>query len=427
MRYRIHEFELDVEGGQLIGPTGVVPLRRQVLLTLCHLLQRAPDLVPNDELLDAVWGRQAISPNVVPQAMRELRRAFGDDAREPRFIETRHRLGYRFIAPVQRINGAVPGASADAPAASMPEADSARALPASSRPEPRAARLTWRTVLLACTVIAVAGVAAVLLYPGRQVADASAPVLAEVLPRDAEARQAFHAALVARGHGDLAAAERNLRNAIRREPQSVASSADLARVLAEQGRFDDARLEAQRAAELNAPLSRSDALRLQALQAELDFDCSRAAELYRSVFAFEPGDVESAYRLFECELSLAERAGAESTLAAISKTLGDRAAQANPRLLLARAPRGGQRPAAGAARFRPTRAASLHGRFCLRTARRSRAAPARGRTTQAGCSRYGTGRSCARGTGGRSRWPCFHRSLGDLAQGRDRTRAGTSG
>ncbi|WP_395620554.1 winged helix-turn-helix domain-containing protein [Dokdonella sp.] len=337
MRYRIHEFELDVEGGQLIGPTGVVPLRRQVLLTLCHLLQRAPDLVPNDELLDAVWGRQAISPNVVPQAMRELRRAFGDDAREPRFIETRHRLGYRFIAPVQRINGAVPGASADAPAASMPEADSARALPASSRPEPRAARSTWRTVLLACTVIAVAGVAAVLLYPGRQVADASAPVLAEVLPRDAEARQAFHAALVARGHGDLAAAERNLRNAIRREPQSVASSADLARVLAEQGRFDDARHEAQRAAELNAPLSRSDALRLQALQAELDFDCSRAAELYRSVFAFEPGDVESAYRLFECELSLAERAGAESTLAAIAKTLGDRAAQANPRLLLARA------------------------------------------------------------------------------------------
>ena len=86
MRYRIHEFELDVEGGQLIGPTGVVPLRRQVLLTLCHLLQRAPDLVPNDELLDAVWGRQAISPNVVPHAMRELRRAFGDDAREPRFI-----------------------------------------------------------------------------------------------------------------------------------------------------------------------------------------------------------------------------------------------------------------------------------------------------------------------------------------------------
>ena len=171
MRYRIHEFELDVEGGQLIGPTGVVPLRRQVLLTLCHLLQRAPDLVPNDELLDAVWGRQAISPNVVPQAMRELRRAFGDDAREPRFIETRHRLGYRFIAPVQRINGAVPGASADAPAASMPEADSARALPASSRPEPRAARSTWRTVLLACTVIAFAGVAAVLLYPGRQIAD----------------------------------------------------------------------------------------------------------------------------------------------------------------------------------------------------------------------------------------------------------------
>lgn len=57
-----------------------------------------------------------------------------------------------------------------------------------------------------------------------------------------------------------------------------------------------------------------------ALQAELDFDCQRAAELYQSVFAFEPGDVESAYRLFECELALAQRAGAASTLAAIAKT-----------------------------------------------------------------------------------------------------------
>lgn len=339
MRYRIHEFELDVEGGQLIGPAGAVPLRRQVLLTLCHLVQRAPDLVPNDELLDVVWGRQAISPNVVPQAMRELRRAFGDDAREPRFIETRHRLGYRLIAPAQRINGGVPGATADtAPAPStVAETDSVRSVPTRSSVAPRGARSAWRKVLLACTVIVMAGVTATLLVPGRQLADASAPVLAEVLPRDAEARQAFHAALIARDHGDLAAAERNLRNAIRREPQSVASSADLARVLAEQGRFDDARREAARAAGLNAPLSRSDAIRLAALQAELDFDCSRAAELYRSVFAFEPGDVESAYRLYECELALADRSAAESTLAAITRTLGNRDAQSNPRLLLARA------------------------------------------------------------------------------------------
>lgn len=339
MRYRIHEFELDVEGGQLIGPAGAVPLRRQVLLTLCHLVQRAPDLVPNDELLDVVWGRQAISPNVVPQAMRELRRAFGDDAREPRFIETRHRLGYRLIAPAQRINGAAQGTEPDSSAdfASMAVTGSDRTLPTTENPVLRPRRPAWRTAMLASAVLAIAGVAAWLSYPGRSLADAPAPVLAEGMPRDAEARQAFHAALVARDHGDLVAAERNLRNAVRREPQSVATSADLARVLAEQGRIDDARLEAERASALEAPLSRSDALRLQALRAELDFDCGRAAELYRSVFAFEPGDVESAYRLFECELALAERAGAEATLAAIAKTLGDRSAQANPRLLLARA------------------------------------------------------------------------------------------
>lgn len=336
MRYRILEFELDVDGGQLLGPGGAIPLRRQVLLTLCHLVEKAPDLVPTDDLLDAVWGRQAISPNVVPQAMRELRRAFGDDAREPRFIETRHRLGYRLIAPATRIDGQPAGTSTgEAPAALS--AGDREATPPPHESAQRAARSAWRAALVACVVLAIVAVSAVFLPLGRNVADSPAPVLADGLPRDVEARQAFHAALVARDHGDLAAAERHLRTATRREPQGVAAAAELARVLAEQGRHDDARREALRATGLDDALSRGDALRLQALHAELDFDCGRAAELYRSVFAFEPGDVEAAYRLFECELVLADRAGAAATLDAVAHALGDREAQADPRLLLARA------------------------------------------------------------------------------------------
>ncbi len=332
MRYRIHEFELDVDGGQLVGPGGTVPLRRQVLLTLGHLVEKAPDLVSNDDLLDAVWGRHAISPNVVPQAVRELRRAFGDDAREPRFIETRHRLGYRLIAPALRIEAATGTVNAVAPPAAVADAS-----PPAHESAQRAARSAWRAALVACAVLAVAVIAAMLLPSGRNVAEAPASVLSDGLPRDSEARTAFHAAVIARDQGDFAAAERHLRTAVRREPSSVAAAAELARVLAEQGRIDDARHESTRAAQLDGPLSRGDALRLQALQAELDFDNRRAAELYRSVFAFEPGDVEAAYRLFECELALADRAGATATLDAIARVLGPRVAQADPRLLLARA------------------------------------------------------------------------------------------
>lgn len=333
MRYRILEFELDVDGGQLVGPDGAVPLRRQVLLALCHLVEKAPDLVSNDDLLDAVWGRHAISPNVVPQAIRELRRAFGDDAREPRFIETRHRLGYRLIAPATRIDGQ----AATATPIPTPTVTDAETLPASHEAAQRAARSAWRAALVACAVLAIVALSALFIPPGRNVADSPAPVLADGLPHDAEARQAFHAALVARDHGDLAAAERHLRGAVRREPQGIAAAAELARVLAEQGRYDDARREATRAKDLDQALSRGDALRLLALQAELDFDCGRAAELYRSVFAFEPGDVEAAYRLFECELALSDRGGAAGTLDAIARALGERVAAADPRLLLARA------------------------------------------------------------------------------------------
>ena len=54
-----------------------------------------------DELLDAVWDDVMVGEGSLSQTVRELRLALGDDAREPRFIETVHRRGFRFIAPVR--------------------------------------------------------------------------------------------------------------------------------------------------------------------------------------------------------------------------------------------------------------------------------------------------------------------------------------
>lgn len=103
MLYRIGDFELDTDRELLTGPTGTVSLRRQTYRLLLLLIERAPALVTRDELMDELWGHHALSPNVIPQTVSELRQALSDDPQQPRYIETRHRRGYAFIAAVSKI------------------------------------------------------------------------------------------------------------------------------------------------------------------------------------------------------------------------------------------------------------------------------------------------------------------------------------
>ena len=67
---------------------------------LRYLLEHAGQLVTKDELLDAVWPDVAVSEGVLKVSVRQLRKALGEKAQTPRFIETVHRRGYRFIAPL---------------------------------------------------------------------------------------------------------------------------------------------------------------------------------------------------------------------------------------------------------------------------------------------------------------------------------------
>jgi DNA-binding winged helix-turn-helix (wHTH) protein len=102
--YRFGEFMLDPRTGTVTGPGGEVVLRRKNFLLLEALLAHAPALMSRDRLLDLVWGHDALSPNVLPQAMSELRQALGDDPQAPRYIETRHRRGYRMVCPVEQVD-----------------------------------------------------------------------------------------------------------------------------------------------------------------------------------------------------------------------------------------------------------------------------------------------------------------------------------
>ena len=74
---------------------------RKAMQVLLCLARSTGQEVTKEELFAAVWPGQAVSEDVLPVAVRTLRRALGDDAKAPRFIETIPRVGYRLIAPVR--------------------------------------------------------------------------------------------------------------------------------------------------------------------------------------------------------------------------------------------------------------------------------------------------------------------------------------
>jgi hypothetical protein len=62
-------------------------------------------LVPKDQFLEEVWRGVPVTDEALTQCIKTLRRKLGDDAARPRFIETVPKHGYRFIAPVEVVEG----------------------------------------------------------------------------------------------------------------------------------------------------------------------------------------------------------------------------------------------------------------------------------------------------------------------------------
>ncbi len=70
---------------------------------LIALAERGGEVCAKKELIEAVWGAAYVSDEVLTHAIWDLRRAFGDDAGHPRFIQTIPKRGYRLIAPVAKL------------------------------------------------------------------------------------------------------------------------------------------------------------------------------------------------------------------------------------------------------------------------------------------------------------------------------------
>ena len=101
-------FRLDTANEQLWQGVQTIALRPKAFAVLKHLVEHRGQLVTKQQLLDAVWPGTFVGDGVLKDSVKQLRDALGDDAASPRFIETAHRRGYRFIGPIAEGIAATP-------------------------------------------------------------------------------------------------------------------------------------------------------------------------------------------------------------------------------------------------------------------------------------------------------------------------------
>lgn len=119
-------YRLEPRGG-LVSGDRQIRLTPKALALLSFLADRPGELVTKEELFAAVWPEVAVGDAALVTCIQELRKALGDDARRPRYIETLHRRGYRFIG---KIPAAPPPARIiDAPTLPLPDKPSIAVLP----------------------------------------------------------------------------------------------------------------------------------------------------------------------------------------------------------------------------------------------------------------------------------------------------------
>jgi DNA-binding winged helix-turn-helix (wHTH) protein len=98
-RYRFSELTLSPRRRLLVRQGREVPLIPRYFDLLLLLIERRHEAVHRREIFEHVWADGMVSESALSQADRTIRRTLGDDSREPVFIRTVSRHGYRFVFP----------------------------------------------------------------------------------------------------------------------------------------------------------------------------------------------------------------------------------------------------------------------------------------------------------------------------------------
>ena len=106
-------YRFDLQDGRLWAGAKEIRLTPDASAVLKVLVTHAGAPVKKEALFASVWSDTAACDDALTSCIQELRKALADDAKQPQYIETRHRKGYQFIAP---LSGNVARAKSAAPA-----------------------------------------------------------------------------------------------------------------------------------------------------------------------------------------------------------------------------------------------------------------------------------------------------------------------
>ena len=114
-RVRFAGFELDLKTGELRGGGQTVRLAEKPFRVLLILVERRGELVTREEIQKKLWPNDTVVDfeHGINTAIKVMRRALGDSADEPKYIETIPRRGYRFMVPVERIEATAASSRAE--------------------------------------------------------------------------------------------------------------------------------------------------------------------------------------------------------------------------------------------------------------------------------------------------------------------------
>jgi TolB-like protein/DNA-binding winged helix-turn-helix (wHTH) protein len=105
---RIGDWFVNPLSGEIARGEERVRLEARTMRLLLCLAATPGEVVSIDALLNQVWSGVVVTPDSVYQAVAALRRLLGDDAKQPAYIVTVPRLGYRLVAPVEPLSDAPP-------------------------------------------------------------------------------------------------------------------------------------------------------------------------------------------------------------------------------------------------------------------------------------------------------------------------------
>jgi transcriptional activator of cad operon len=105
---RIGDWFVNPQAGEIARGEERVRLEARTMRLLLCLAESPGEVVSIDTLLSEVWSGVVVTPDSVYQAVAALRRLLGDDAKQPAYIVTVPRLGYRLVAPVESQVDATP-------------------------------------------------------------------------------------------------------------------------------------------------------------------------------------------------------------------------------------------------------------------------------------------------------------------------------